>query len=399
MAVFIITAAYAAMPGQSFQYYSSVATNTTDSSGFFLLDLDPKVFAALDPSLRDLRIFNRDGSETGYIRFNESASDTPPPNREVQIINKGPILGTDRYSFALKDVPTGTSMISIKLAGSEYLVKASITGSNDNRNWQDLGRQTLYCINGTYNTFTLPKVDYQYLKFTYQVPQDDLLEVTGAEVSALRQQPTVSHEQSYPVAQQDQNKATIITIDLRYQNQPSSGFSLSTDEKNFYRRGYLEASNDGRQWAHIADFYLFRGDGPNDQSLGQDYPLTQARYLRITIDNKDNPPIHFTEAVVGTEPIQLLVKAPASQGPFTLCWGDKKLDFPDYDVEEVLRQGDAALDKLPVFPVKEYQRNPQYKGVQEPLSERFPWLLPVALAVAVAVVGFVQYRSIKRIEK
>ncbi|KGK88944.1 hypothetical protein DP73_11640 [Desulfosporosinus sp. HMP52] len=383
----------AAVP-EDFHYVGEVSPGSPNSTGFFILEIEAEPNSVMDASLRDLRIFNKEGRETGYTRLQtqESKESLIP----LEIINKGNIQGTDQYNFTLKGIPAGGAEITIRLDKPEYLVKAHILGSNDNEKWQEIGVQTLYGINDSNNQFTLRGLEYSFIKFEFAQPKGENLSVSSAGYKSLKKDKPEVDYSSFPILQEENGKTTTLTLDLKYANQNSRLMKLITGEKGFYRRAYLEASNDGQQWRRVTSGYLYRGTERGDESLSLEYPLTQARCLRVILQNDDNQPVKFSQAQIGLVPIRLLVKDEGDNGPFKIFWGNEQMAFPTYDAREVFLQSKIKEDDLQILFLKSYSVNSQYKEAKPPLTERFPFLLPLALGLAVLVVGIIQFRSFKK---
>lgn len=380
-----------------FRYLGNLQSASADQSGFFILEIKPELYSTMDISWRDLRIYNNAGLEIGYTPLFAKTL-TPPTNaQQLEIINSGLLKDTDKYSFTIRGLNSDIEKIVIKLDKPEYLVKAEMYGSNDNLTWQLVGTQTLYGLSGNYNTVSLNTIVYSYLKFEFTMPLGENLKATSAHY--LKKTPVKAPELVFPILQTETNKTTSITIDLGHANYNSRSIKLITPDNNFYRRASLESSNNNEQWQPVSSFYLYRGKDAADENIAIEYPLTKARYLKVTLQNGDNSPIKFVSSAVGTEAIRLLVKASTNDSPFLICWGSPLLKTAAYDVREILLQGKVNLDTLPVFQLDTYKENPQYKKPLPPLTERFPLLLPAALVVAVVVVALIQFKSFKQIEK
>lgn len=402
LTVFLISAvppAFSATNTETFRYQSTIAVKLEKPAGHFMLDLDPQVYATVDPSLRDLRIYSA-GQELGYTRMPHEPVETPVINHlPLEIINKGMLQGTNTYSFTLKIPPAKPGAVQIKLSQPEYLVKAGISGSNDNKAWQELNNQTLYGINGSYNKFYLAGIDYQYLKFEYDLLKKETLEITAAEIAegALPKKT----ETPWEIKQSDDNnnKTTTVILDLGYNNRITRGVTLETGEKSFYREAALAAGNDMKNWNDVTSLYLYRGQDDRDENLSFNYPPVNGRYLRITVENEDNPPVIFSGAKVQLVPVRLLVKSAGTNFPLTLYWGNKDLPVPSYDVAYLLARSDFYVKDLPLVTVKDVKINDNFKEKLPPLTERIPILMPAALAIAAVLVGFILFRSFRHMEK
>lgn len=381
----------------SFRYLGDVLPVAGEAASFFILEISPAAYAAMDPAWRDLRIFNNSGQEAGYTPLLHPKAALQSRYEECEIINKGMLQDAGKYSFTLKDLPPDTEKLTVRLDKPEYLVKSDVYGSNDNQTWQLVGTQTLYGINGNYNTFPLRDIEYRYIKFEFTQPPGENLSVSG--VQRLRSFSGKKTVLSLPVIQSDVNKTTVIVLDLGCSNYPSRGLKFTTSENNFYRQATLEASNGQDKWQYVSAFYLYSGSDPQDENLSVEYPLTRARYLKITVQNGDSAPVTFSEAAVETESIRLLVKDSTDHAPFKVYWGNPPLPSPRYDVDEILAQGKINPDTLPVLHLDNYTENPTYKQPAQPLTERYPFLLPLALAVAIVFIGAIQYKALKKMKE
>jgi hypothetical protein len=380
----------------NFRYLGDVLPGPADTTGFFVLEVAPEAYASMDPAWRDLRIYNSAGQEIGYTPLLTKTPSQQSHYQESEIINKGPIKDTDKYSFTIKDLPADIEKLTIKLDKPEYLVKSEIYGSNDNQTWQLVGTQTMYGINGNYNVFSLRNVHYRYIKFEFTMPLGENLSVSS--VQHNRETPDKKTELPFSVVQSETNKSTMIMVDLGYNYYHSRALKLTTTDKNFYRRATLEVSNSQEQWRQVSSFYLYRGTDMQDENLSVEYPLTQARYLKVILQNGDNMPVKFTAATVETETVRLLVKDLPNNAPFKVYWGNTLLTPPLYDVNAILTQSKVNPHALPVLHLDKYTENPQYKKPTPPLSERYPFLLPLALGIAVLIVGAIQFKSFNKIK-
>ncbi|RJR21958.1 MAG: hypothetical protein C4582_07205 [Desulfobacteraceae bacterium] len=117
--------------------------------------------------------------------------------------------------------------------------------------------------------------------------------------------------------------------------------------------------------------------------------------------DEDNEPVKINSLKVRTHPVRLLVKLPSSleKTPveLTAYWGNERIEAPSYDVGRLL--GSLDIDDCPVFYLSDPVKNSSYKapGPDIPWSERYPFLLPLGLAAAVAIIALLLYRSVKQV--
>jgi hypothetical protein len=192
-------------------------------------------------------------------------------------------------------------------------------------------------------------------------------------------------------------QASLLTLDLGQSGLPHHRVRLESDGSSFHRAVELEASDDARSWRLVTRAAIFQVTG--EQSLAVSYPERHDRYLRLRILNGDNRPVPATRVYVET--LQRIVKfLPPSDGDFFMYYGNPGAVAPVYDLAAVLSRQPPAPE-IPVV-VGEWRINPAWRraaGAQRPWSERHPALLYGALALAIAVMGFVTARFLIKVKK
>ena len=123
------------------------------------------------------------------------------------------------------------------------------------------------------------------------------------------------------------------------------------------------------------------------EQLSFTYPETTERYLRIVIHDADNPPLTVTGVQVwGAQRRVLFFAQPDEE--YKAFYGNADAQRPTYDIDRLLSFLDT--EDLPVAELGAQTDNPMYVAPVQPrppLTERLPWLLPVALALAALLVG------------
>lgn len=96
---------------------------------------------------------------------------------------------------------------------------------------------------------------------------------------------------------------TSFVVDMKREGVLHNELEVKTSSQNFQRRVTVEGSADGQAWAvlregdQIFDFTV-RERGFSERINHVRYPETGARYLRVRIQNGDEPPLEITGAVV-----------------------------------------------------------------------------------------------------
>jgi hypothetical protein len=133
----------------------------------------------------------------------------------------------------------------------------------------------------------------------------------------------------------------------------------------------------------------------NEERMGVAAPygeLDTASRWTVTIENGDDPPLDVTSVLLEMAKRNLCFDAVAGAG-YTLFYGDAALQAPQYDYARLFTpEQDAAQATL--APEK---ANPLYVARPDtrPFTDRYPWLLWVALVLVVALLGAVAFRTAK----
>lgn len=186
-------------------------------------------------------------------------------------------------------------------------------------------------------------------------------------------------------------------FDLGNSGLPTNRLTIQTPQVNFYREVTLEGSGDAPSWSLLQrsgvlysyDTAKFAGD-----QLTLSYPETTLRYLRLTVNNEDNPLLPIEGVEVFGVPRKLIFQAQPGAS-YKLYYGNPEARSPSYELERILPF--LETENLPVGTLG-LQRNNETFNVEEtrlPFSERYRWLITVvvvvaAVAVAVLLLGVVR---------
>lgn len=373
---------------------------------FFQLELAPSLFANMDASLKDLRLY-AGGKELGYIGL--PVHEEQRQVKALTILNQG-MESSGMYSFELQ-YPHGASTgknqaLQIYLATNPYFVKGELFGGTDGRTWKKLKDITLFSIQEQTNEVPLEGIQYPYLKIAFRPPNEPPAGSTMVSKAQLIATTPIGATISSPekmdfTSSLGEGKGEVYLVaDLKYQNRLTDQLIVQTEETAFYRQVTLEGSADGKKWVPILSTYIYRGTGAGDEKLSIPYSARYDRYLRLKIENADNPALQVKGLECRVYPQRILVKAPPNTTSFTLqgYFGNARIQSPSYDVGNVLKE--TGWRDFPVIQVQEYGKNPLYDPNKAiPFTERYPYLLTIVLILAATVVFAVLYRTIKEVKK
>jgi hypothetical protein len=173
---------------------------------------------------------------------------------------------------------------------------------------------------------------------------------------------------------------------------PFSKISLDVVEQNFKRSGQLYFSKDAQQWQSVRSFNLSASTlGGETQKVIEQRGRTG--YLKLVLNNGDNPPLSIRKIRLFTRPTYLyFIANPDEQ--YALHFGDKLLTEPFYELESLV--GSSALSIEGKFsrlkPLKIEEDGSKIAFFENYKKELFM----VGILLALGVLGYVAFGLLKR---
>ena len=247
-----------------------------------------------------------------------------------------------------------------------------------------------------------------------------IFDPTGAEVGYILTPPAEAPADLVPVALSHRvesdaaRRTTEIAIDLGYRNLPLFDTSLAFSDSNFSRKLAIYGRNSQTHiaatpredappqertvetpWELVADgaIHRYTAGGRPDESLTIALRPARFRYLKVRIDNANDPPLGFTGAAVR----RLVYHVSFQPKPGKACrlyFGNPKAARPAYDLAQYADRlraegvSKASLGKSVPNPAKRRAKLP-------PWSERNMWIVWVALVAGLAILGTLVLRQLK----
>jgi len=361
---------------------------------------DIDVYTKSVTGLADLRIIETtNGIETPYkLLVERGERRRQSVSAAVQDLGISPNGDT---SFVVRTGGSGAlhSEVEILTASRNFQRAVRVEGSDDLSQWSVLqaGAQ-IYDVSvegqpeaARSTRVTYPVSSARYIRVTIQNNGQPPLEIRGVSAFLLQAINPAYREYASSITSRAEDagqKASRLVVDLGRAGLPSSRVEVSTPNVNFFREVRIETSGDAREWTEIlSGGAIFSYDTPllKQQGLGVDYPETTDRYLRVTVLNRDNAPLEVTGVkALGFE--RRLIFQAKSGDSYALHYGNPAASAPSYDIEQLfpylvtenLREGGLGAEVVNT----DFEAKPT-----EPFSERYPWLLPLVVALAALGLG------------
>ena len=411
-----VSVAVADFAPANWPYFKPVTVPAGIAAGDLVeLALDREVYQDSQAGQGDLRLIRDGTEEVAYqLAVLSGRQEWQSVSAEVRDINYLP----GQYSAFVVDVGPGGALhneVEILLDGSDpagrnFRRQTRVEAGDDGESWAVVREAAeIYDFTAAELEFNAgntrvkyPQTAARYLRVRVVNGAEPPLKITGARVGLAVEQPPVTTPYRATVAGRVEAGETgdmIWTLELDGDGIPASRLSFQTPAANFHRSVAIEGSSDGQEWEGLADGEVYSFDTPRfvGSRLSLDFPESRYRYYRLTVANRDDPPLPMSDITLHGVERRLRFQAQPG-GQYALYYGNPQARRPAYDLERVVAYLDT--DDLPGATLGRQQDNPAFTGLDAPLTERYPWLLPAAVMAAAAAIGgllFVAFRKAGRL--
>ena len=282
------------------------------------------------------------------------------------------------------------NQVKILTESQNFQRNVEVEASRDGLSWSQLqGGIQIFDFTESERDFTAsdtrvayPESSLRYLRVKVVNGAEEPLQITGAEVSVVVEEPAIETTYSAEIIDRTEDAAartSAIELDIGSHGLPTHRVTLRTSAVNFYRTVSLEGSSDRQTWTLLnggEDVYSYRTPKFAGDSLDLPYGEATPRYLRLVIQNQDDPPLPVEGiALSGVTRRVLFLAQPGAS--YSLYYGNGDARVPAYDLARLLPYLDTE-NPIAATPGPQ-QENPRFDKPQTPFSERYPWLIAVAV--------------------
>jgi hypothetical protein len=312
------------------------------------------------------------------------------PPRPVSVLNSGRDGGVAVALLDLGPMRSTHDRITLTIPDRSFVGRVVVAGSDTRR-----GRYTLLSATGIYDvggakrsrstTAVFPPTDFRFLR----IRATNVSRITGATVEGGEQDVRTVERDAKRLATRQAGRRTVHTLDFDFARVPVNEIRVSASSAQYDRPVVVEVSNDrfGRSWRVVATGRIQRFPGSTPGPIRVD---TRARYLRVKIENGDDPPLEGIEVVATSRSYALVLEGDHPR-PYQLLYGAPGVRAPSYEFARIPLSGDLVGGQLlPERP------NRAFDVADEPFGERYRWLLQVALAAAALVVAAAGFLALRK---
>jgi hypothetical protein len=363
------------------------------SAGLVAFEPDGPLFAHADPDLADLRILDSAGQQVPWRAVPPPDDATPP--LPVLFLNRGT---RGERAVALLDLGANPGIhdgLLLDVPDADFVGRVAVRGSTKRAGpFTFLSTTVIYDIAGApparSTTAVYPPSDFRYLA----VSATGVNAIDGATVFGGRTaQPESLERPLRDLSVSSQGRTTIATADLGFRNTPVEELRIRASTELYDRPVRVEGSNSGETWVVLAQGRVYRFPGSAETTIPL---LSRNRYLRLTIENGDDPPLEALSVQAFARPRTVLV-ADGFSPPYRLFYGNARVRAPEYDFAAApLDPQDLA--SAPASTLGREALNPEWEAPEDTRSfiARHPGVITAVLAVAAVVLFFGAFLALRR---
>ena len=372
--------------------------------------VDAQVFAQANKGLGDLRIV-RDREEEVPYQLAITRGGSRRTSHNVRIQDLGHLPG--RHTELVIDLGQPGLLhneVEIFTTSKNFRRKVELESSSDGESWLTVSQGVeLYDFTVAKRKFNARNTRVQYTESTARYLRVRILNggeaplaITGASVASLVEEEPLRTEYVTQIIDLEEDPSrgiSRLTVDLNTTGLPTDRLILVTGETNFHRRVTVEGSLDGEKWQAVSgsgEVYAYETPKFTGSNLTAKYPEVTYRYLRLSIHNQDDAALTVDEVAASGLRRRLIFQATPG-ATYGLYYGNTEARQPSYDLERFLPY--LETDNLPSAELGEQRNNAQFALPELPVSERFPWLITLAVAAVAAVAGLLLFGVLRQAKK
>jgi hypothetical protein len=382
-------AAAAGFDSAEFRYQRPLVAGGGD--GPVLLEPDGALFEHSAPGFADLRVTDARGRE---VPWRHGPTGRNGGAKSVRVINSG---RQGRFAIALLDLGERRKVrdrVELEVSGRDFVGRAVVLGADDRSGpFTRLSATGIYDVRGARSahstTAVFPASDFRYLL----VRASGVIRIAGAKVSGARERPRLVRRAVRSVSRREGGTRTIITLDLGIRDMPVDELRVGAATPRYERPVTVLGSNRRGRLVPLATARVFRFPGSTSPPIDV---RAHHRYVRVEIENGDDPPLRAIEVSAWSRSRALLVEGGRPR-PYTVHYGNPVVGAPSYDFARLPAGAIAVSRAVP----GQFGHERETAAFEPPpdtrsFAARNPGIVTAALVLAAVSLGAVGLFTLRR---
>jgi len=356
-----------------------------------LVEPDGALFEHSAPGFADLRITDARGREVPW-RLRPGGRNRGAES--VRVINSG---RQGRFAVALLDLGQRRKVrdrVELDVAGRDFVGRAAVLGADDRGGpFTRLSTTGIYDVRGARSaqsaTAVFPPSDFRYLL----VRATGVTRIAGAKVSGARERLRLVRRVVRSVSRREEGTRTIVTLDLGFRDVPVDELRVGAATPRYERPVTVFGSNRRGRFVPLSAARVFRFPGSTSPPIDT---RAHHRYVRVEIENGDDPPLRGIEVSAWSRSRALLIDGGGSY-PYTVHYGNPIARPPSYDFARLPARAIAVKRAVhgglgPERQTAAFEPPPDTRS----FTARNPGLVTAALVLAAVALGAVGLLTLRR---
>lgn len=387
--------------------YSAPVQPPSGHSGLAAVVVTPAVTAHAQPRWADLRLTDDTGREVPFV-LHSIQDRRSVEQRAARLLEVSFLPGESTQGIVdLGENPPEHNSLEVQINRADYFLWVEVAVSPNARSWRILNeRSPVYRFHASgldgnqtirYSASRSRYLRVRLLEGKEKLPLDGVRVAQEIRREAERA-PLETPLQPDPAAPASESWWL---ADLGDARQPVSEARFTVEQTEFHRAVRVRTSDDGKTWrsAGYGDIYRIpprSGAAPPEAEDGRErlrvhLPETQARFWRVEVLNRNDPPLAGARVQLLGTPRRVVFRAEAGR-TYRLLMGHPRATAAQYEMARLTPEVEleaAAAASLGTIAVNPAWADPA------PWTERHPYLLWMALLAAAAIVGLLALRALR----
>jgi hypothetical protein len=372
-----------------------------ETSGYAAVRINRGFYERTAAGFADLRLFGPAGTESSYL-LRELHPARPDPAVQSELLDLvRTSMGQLQFVLDFGIAPPIHNRIVLDTAEPDFRRPVLIESSLDRTTWDLVRTAAILRFQQDGQSLESLHIDYpdsarRYLRVTVDSWKDpkSLISAKAQRTASPNAEDWESLASATPeVSQLSDPKSTRFEFSYPFGLLNETRLVIATPSKEFYRSAAVSHSGGGQTWASSGSRVLYRVPGAEELAIRAQSVNTA--HIRLDVFDADSQPIEITTIHLQA-PAREIVFPISGAGSYTFYLGLAGAAAPSYDLESILDRGTGIR---PIsLTVPSWESNPAYIPPSErpkPFTERFPWLLPAVVVLAVAAMGAAAYRLLR----
>jgi hypothetical protein len=368
------------------------------TDGFYKIFLSPAEAVYLNESLTNARILDSKNIEVPYLMIEEKPVYLQQLFKEYEIQSQQRKPGISTILRLHNPGQTPINNISLLLKNAEVQKKASLTGSDDGKQWFVVRENfTFYPVNNTSSVSEVRAIEFPLTNYTYY--QLEISDSTSAPINILKAgyyDQSVTHglfssiEDSVSIATNTQEKRTYINLKFK-DGQIIDKLELRMKGTTFFQRsGFVSTESirkvkkrEEKYSEYIEDFWVRSG-----QTTVLSFTGLKTNNLTLYIENGDNPALTIDE-IKTYQLNRYLISWLTADESYSIAFKGKGTTVPSYDLEYFR---DSIPANAQVLQIAELQPLQAQSTSGEPTFFTSKIIIWIAIGGVIILLGFMSLK-------